>query len=559
MLQEETDLNRVIVYPNALPRALDLLQTNQFAMVGLAKLTEAAFGTATIVDGLACTPTATPSLTVNIAPGAIFSQANLEPSAISSLAQDGTLIQKEGILAATTQLVLAPPAGTGLSQAILIQAQYQDTDTGQLLLNFYNAANPKVPLVGPSGNGQKSSTIRAGALVLAPKYGQAVSGTPAWPTADAGYVPLYVVTLTSGQTSILPANIVQHPSAPFLPVKLPAVPSAVQAGQWTYGVDQGASGALVVNLNPAPASLPDGMAIRVRALNAAAGSDTLNVSGLGAVPIMRRGGNATVSGDWAANDILALVRRGSSWQLAGLVPSDFAAAISQASSTAINNSIQQSYTNNVIVGGRVLFSRIAGGSYTWQCPSGVNRVLIKAVGAGGSGGGGNGYAGAGGLGGNYFEGVFDVTPGTTYTIVVGAPGVAGGGGGGGNPGGNGGSTYIQLGSLTPTALGGTGGGSGGNSATNYVGLSGASPGLSNINFPHGGFEVLGYAASNGIYLSNPVLAITGIGGGSYLASSTPIGVANGAFNGSGSGGGGSGGCGSAAGGVGAPGAIFIIG
>lgn len=217
--------------------------------------------------------------------------------------------------------------------------------------------------------------------------------------------------------------------------------------------------------------------------------------------------------------------------------------------------------SKAIVGGRVLFAQIAAGSYTWVCPADTNLVRIRAVAGGGGGGGGNGYAGAGGLGGNYFEGVFDVVPGTAYTIVVGAGGIAGGGGGGGAPGGNGGSTYfsVQGGGTLAVALGGTGGGSGGNSATNYVGITGASPGKSNIVFPHGGFEILGYGASNGIYLSSPVLAITGIGGGSYLASSTPIGVQNGAFNGSGSGGGGGGGAGPAMGGVGAAGALFIEG
>lgn len=219
-------------------------------------------------------------------------------------------------------------------------------------------------------------------------------------------------------------------------------------------------------------------------------------------------------------------------------------------------------STSIAVGGRVVFSRTTAGSYTWTCPANTTLVLIQAVGGGGGGGGGNAYTGAGGLGGNYFQGVFNVTPGTTYTIQVGAGGIAGGGGGGGAPGGNGGSTYIQLSGITPTALGGTGGGSGGNSATGFVGVAGAPPGLSGIVFPYGGFELPGYGAQNGIYLTIGATNVFfgGMGGGAPLfASTTPFPAQNGSFGGTGSGGGGSGGAGASAGGVGAPGAIFITG
>ena len=212
-------------------------------------------------------------------------------------------------------------------------------------------------------------------------------------------------------------------------------------------------------------------------------------------------------------------------------------------------------TAKAIVGGRVLFAKIAAGTYTWVCPADTYLVRIRANAGGAGGGNGNGYAGAGGLGGNYFEGVFDVVPGTAYTITVGAGGAAGS---------NGGATFIavQGGGTLAVALGGTAGGPGGNSSTGYVGITGNTPGYSGIVFPHGGFELLGFGAQNGIYYQAGATNVAqgGMGGGSpMLASTTPFPVQNGQFGGTGCGGGGSGGAGSSAGAPGAAGALFIEG
>ncbi len=215
-----------------------------------------------------------------------------------------------------------------------------------------------------------------------------------------------------------------------------------------------------------------------------------------------------------------------------------------------------------IVGGRVLFAQAVAGTYTFT-PD-VPLIYVRAVAGGGGGGGGNGYAGAGGLGANYFEGAFDVVVGQPYTIVVGAGGIAGGGSGGGAPGGNGGATYLarQGGATLALALGGTGGGSGGNAATGYVGVAGASPGKTGIVFPHGGFELLGFGAQNGVYYAAGATNIAqgGMGGGAPMfASATPFPVQTGQFGGTGCGGGGSGGAGSALGAAGAPGFLTIMG
>lgn len=96
------------------------------------------------------------------------------------------------------------------------------------------------------------------------------------------------------------------------------------------------------------------------------------------------------------------------------------------------------------------------GTYTWVCPPGVTRVYVYAY-----GGGGGGYdtdvAGAnqgapGGGGGAYAEGSVPVTPGTTYTITVGAGGPIGA------PGGTGGdSSFVGDSGNQILAKGGSGG------------------------------------------------------------------------------------------------------
>ena len=150
----------------------------------------------------------------------------------------------------------------------------------------------------------------------------------------------------------------------------------------------------------------------------------------------------------------------------------------------------------------------SSGTYSWTCPSGVTSVSVVCVGGGGGGnGGGNGVGGAGGGGGGGlgYKNNISVTPGQSYTVVVGGGGagdawdgppystnpadsggdsyfidattVKGGGGGGGNgnsgaAGGSGG-TYVGDGGGNGNS-GGTGSGSG--SGTGYLPATGGGGG-----------------------------------------------------------------------------------
>jgi len=124
------------------------------------------------------------------------------------------------------------------------------------------------------------------------------------------------------------------------------------------------------------------------------------------------------------------------------------------------------------------------GTYSWVAPAGVTSVSAVAVGGGGGGQRLSNLAGGGG-GGLGWKNNITVTPGNSYTVVVGVGGTGGGS--------NGGQSYFSssgtvagLGGVTPAGSGGTGG--------SYVGDGGGSGG-SNGNSHYGGAGAGGYAGN----------------------------------------------------------------
>lgn len=109
------------------------------------------------------------------------------------------------------------------------------------------------------------------------------------------------------------------------------------------------------------------------------------------------------------------------------------------------------------------------GTYNWTCPSGVTSVIAVCIGGGGGGVAGNGYyARAGGGGGLGWKNDIPVTPGQSYTVVVGAGGAGVYLSNTSNPGGDSyfinNTTVLGEGANRETGGGhiGDGGGNGGN-------------------------------------------------------------------------------------------------
>ena len=123
-------------------------------------------------------------------------------------------------------------------------------------------------------------------------------------------------------------------------------------------------------------------------------------------------------------------------------------------------------------GGQVEFT--TSGSYNWEPPPGVTAISVVAVGGGGGSAGfsgGNGPGSQGGAGGALaYKNNWQLTPGQSVSITVGAGGVQGTQSSSNpGPGGAGGDTTVTIGSNTMTAGGGGGGTSGTTTANNSVG------------------------------------------------------------------------------------------
>ena len=170
------------------------------------------------------------------------------------------------------------------------------------------------------------------------------------------------------------------------------------------------------------------------------------------------------------------------------------------------------------------------GSYTWTCPAGVTSVCVVCVGGGGSTGPYSYYTedpnnfteagGAGGGGGLGYKNNYAVTPGSTYSLVVGAPGTGPQILGGGST--NGGDSYF-VNTSTVWGQGGRSGGAGyaGGAGGSYAGDGGGSGGKggnSSAVYPGQAGGAGGYSGNGGpggnAYTNSVGTAGTGGGGGS---------------------------------------------
>lgn len=202
-------------------------------------------------------------------------------------------------------------------------------------------------------------------------------------------------------------------------------------------------------------------------------------------------------------------------------------------------------------------SYTTAGTYTWVAPSGVTSVSVVAI-----GGGASGYLctpqGGGGLG---YKNNYSVTPGGSYTVVVGASGGTGMAGSPGNPSyfcstsvvrGGGGIGNSGAGTGTYTGDGGGNGGRYAGGAGGYSG-NGGSSGTSGAGGAGGGgktrtycsgciFYLVGGPGGGGVGLFGEgssgtgsnicgLYGLTGAGGGSGGASSNAVPNSFGSING----------------------------
>jgi hypothetical protein len=307
-------MDRMIVWPGAIPLETDILNTNRQAMVSVGSLASALFGSTVTVNGLLAAPTAPASMQVQVGPGEIYSKQNVDSTAYSSLPSD-TAHQtvKQGIQNTSILLNCPAPGSAGQSINYLIQAAFSEVDTNSTVLNYYNSSDPTTPYTGPNNTGASQPTTRADTVVLSAKAGTAATtGSQTTPAPDAGFVPLWVVTVAFGATTITSGNISQAPGAPAMPAA--GLVGGVQGGGFQYAASTGTANALVASLSPPPASLTVGMEVIVKASATNTGAATLNLNGLGASSITFNGA-ALAAGVIKTGQLHALIWDGTNWQL----------------------------------------------------------------------------------------------------------------------------------------------------------------------------------------------------------------------------------------------------
>jgi hypothetical protein len=234
-------MDRNIVYPGSIPLDTDLLAINRNSMIALGFLAQAILGSNTVVDGLLCQPTSPPSMRVMIGAGSITQIGPIDILAYGSIPADATdQIVKLGINSSTTTFTVTAPVSVGQSVNYLVAAAFQEADASPVVLPYYNASNPAQSFSGPGNSGAAQNTVRTQRVQLQLKPGvPGNSGSQTTPVPDVGWVGLYYITVSYGQTQVAAGSIGVVPTAPFLTWKLPSLRPGFGSGVQTYQSSSG--------------------------------------------------------------------------------------------------------------------------------------------------------------------------------------------------------------------------------------------------------------------------------------------------------------------------------
>lgn len=229
-------MQRSILYDEEQADPFDILWQFKDIVFALGHIQQDIAGSiATVASGLAATPTAPTSLILNIAAGRVYQQGPVDPTPYGALPTDTAVIQLQGTAPAQTVQLSTAALSSGQSMWALVQAQISQTDivrptdpTGGVL-NYWNAADPTQPFQGPNNDGSPQPTERQVGVTLSVVYGTAATtGSEVPPNPTSGFIPLYLVDLAFGQTTIASNQILvagpsvgsnvpsNYPAAPFL-------------------------------------------------------------------------------------------------------------------------------------------------------------------------------------------------------------------------------------------------------------------------------------------------------------------------------------------------------
>jgi len=298
-------MDRQIVYPGAVPLETDLLNTNKFAMIGLAKLASAVLGSGTCLSGLHCSPASPASLQVHVSAGEIYCLQHIDETAYSTLPADhsGTIL-KQGLTGDVTFDVPAPMQN-GMSINYLVQAAYIEADTGGIVLPFYNAADPSKAFNGQGNAGEALPCVRQGVCSLSLKTGiAAADGTQPTPEADPGCISAWIITVAAKAKGITADNIRRAPEAPFLPTG--GVYQSLQQGNLTFAHDAGSANTYVASYQPPISSLVDGMRLTFKAHEPNTGKSVFSAKGGETHPLLSQAKKELEGGEIMAGGFITV-------------------------------------------------------------------------------------------------------------------------------------------------------------------------------------------------------------------------------------------------------------
>jgi hypothetical protein len=481
--------------------------------------------TGTYFQGLAASATTpTANMVVNLDSGYIIQQKQVDQSAYGSLPTNTLSVMQLGRSVSGAVTLSTSGLSSGQSRYALIQAGFIQSDAIRAgdpdggVLPYININNPTQPFNGPNNSGTPQNTVRQSICDISVVYGDpATTGSEVPPSPSSGYVAVWLVDLSFGQTQITNGEIL-NPNA---------VPGS--AAQPLY------NGILHTHhqgiLGQAPQIVLDAGSTQevqghLPTANMVASSAT------GAVACMYSGSgdpNGSVAGN---NDV-----NGASdvyWDNSGkkFWVCDTTGNSSTAHWTDVSNSGVTSHPFNSIN------TQIFASSGTYTPTANTRFIRCRTVG-GGAGGGGSSFSshsgssnsggGGGGGAGGTAEGWTDITLITTpVTVTIGAGGVAGTSGANGTFGGNGGDTsfgsYLignggaggQPGQSGAYGIGGSGGGASASVITS-IGINGGAGGSAGNN--------TGGTGGNST-----------LGGGGYAAFTSSGAAQNGGYYGGGGGG-----------------------
>jgi hypothetical protein len=228
-------VDRPILYDQASARDYDMLHALRDASYAISQLTGDLLGsTSTIVSNPAAAPTGPASLSINLGAFDIYQLADVDAAAYGSLDADTRQTMQQGFAAAQQVTLSTAGLSAGQSRWALIEVTYSQIDSipaddpNSGVLPYLNVNDPfGPPWAGPSNSGATQNTLRSGVASVKVVYGNiAATGSEVPPNPDTGYVPLYLIDLSFGQTAITSGQII--PSGPSVgtgvPSNYPAAP-----------------------------------------------------------------------------------------------------------------------------------------------------------------------------------------------------------------------------------------------------------------------------------------------------------------------------------------------